>query len=211
MYLFTRSARLAPGKLEKSMAWAFQITEKVNQISELDFNLWTRVFSPGSGTLVWTATVEDLSVLEATEAKLGADSGYLSLVDTGASLGSDDAIDDGLLQFVHADPSAAGIQPQYANVVEAVMAPGSSGRGIELGVEIAQRAGRIVGCPTSFGVAATGVYGAVEWITLFDSVQQLQRGQEALANDADFTQTIDKEASKVYLANAMQTTYRRLC
>jgi hypothetical protein len=72
MYLFTRSARLGPGNLQDQLAWSFNITEKVNQISELDVGLWTTVFSPGLGTLVWTANCDDLAILEAPDDKLMA-------------------------------------------------------------------------------------------------------------------------------------------
>ena len=87
----------------------------------------------------------------------------------------------------------------------------SAVRGIELGVEIAQRAKKIMGRPTSFGAAQTGVYGAVEWITLYDSVDQVQKADEALAADKGFAELLDKEASKAYLAgDSTQTLHRRV-
>src|ERR1700704_1866895 len=98
MYLFSRSSRLAPGNQQAAMAWAVKVTEKVNQIGELDVSLWTRVFSPGLGTLVWTTTADDLSALEATDDKLMADSGFQMLLDEGAKFSSGDAIDDSLIQ-----------------------------------------------------------------------------------------------------------------
>src|SRR4051794_4266605 len=73
MYLFSRTARLVPGSQVASIAWALNVTEKVNQIAEIDVSLWTRVFSPGVGMISWTALVDDLSLLEATDAKLMAD------------------------------------------------------------------------------------------------------------------------------------------
>ncbi len=210
MYMFSRTARLAPGNIEKSMAWAAQITEKVNQVTELNASLWARVFSPGSGTLVWTASVEDLGGLEASQAKMMADAGYLSLVDEGARLGSGDPVDDALLHVLYAAPAVADAQAQYATRVQGTLAPGSFVRGMELGVEIAQRAGRVTGCPTAFGVATTGAYGSVAFMTAYSSVEQLQQAREALAADADFAQLLDREASQVYQANALQITYRRI-
>ena len=210
MYLFTRSVRLGQGNLQKSMAWSAAITEKVNQISELNVSLWTTVFSPGLGTLAWTSAVEGLGVLEASEAKMMADQGYLSLVEEGAAYLSADPVDDTLLQLVHPDPDAANSEAQYASVVQGVLAPGSSVRGIELGVDIAQRAKKITGRPTSFAVAATGVYGAVEWISLYDSVEQVQAAQEALAADANFNKTVDTEASKCYQPGAAQMIFRKI-
>jgi hypothetical protein len=211
MYLFARSARLGPGNLRDSMAWSVNITEKVNQISELEVGLWTTVFSPGLGTLVWTAAVEHLSVLEATDAKLAADDAYIALVEEGAKYSSGDAIDDALLQLVHADEDAANSQPLYASVVASALSPGNSTRGIELGVEIAQRVKKITGRPTSFGVASTGAYGAVEWISLYDSADELQKAEADIAADPSFAQFLDKEASTAYNAGVtVQNIYRRI-
>jgi hypothetical protein len=211
MYIFTRSARVAPGNLRDSMAWALSVTEKVNQISEARFNLWTRFNSPGVGTLSWAATIEDLDVLEATDAKLMADDSYHSLVQQGAKHLSADALNDGLIRLIVADADASATETHFVSVNQAVLAPGHSVRGIEVGIEIAQRAKKTVGRPVSFGASATGEYGTVDWIGYYDSVQQLQRAQETLAADADFAKYLDKEASQVYLPNGSSATwYRRV-
>jgi len=211
MYLFTRSARLGPGRIREAMAWSVSMTEKVNQISQTPVTLWSTVFSPGAGTLTWTSIVEDLGVLEATEAKLMADNRYLELVDEGAAFGAGDAIDDGIVQLVVADVDAAGTPPAYVTVARAVLAPGAMASGIELGIEIAQRAKAVTGCPSSFGVAGTGPYGGVVWITGCDSIEQLQHAQEAIASDTDFTKLIDQKASQLYLPGvATQTVYRKI-
>jgi hypothetical protein len=211
MYLFSRTARLGEGNPQKQLDWALRITEKVNQISEVPVQLWTTVFSATSGRLVWTATVENLLELETVESKLLADSGYVTLVEEGGAHSSGDPIDDNLLQFVHADPRSAEIDARYATTVQATMAPGGLVRGIELGVETAQRAAEITGCPTSFCLGATGIYGSVEWITVYASIDELQRGQEALAADSSFSEKVDQELSKVYLPGvAVQTAFRKI-
>jgi hypothetical protein len=210
MYLFSRTVRLGAGNPEKQLAWAFKMTEKVNQISETPVTMWSSVFSPRSQTLVWTATVDDLLTLETVEDKLISDSGYVSLVEEGAVHASGDPVDDGLLQFVFADPAAEQVEATYATTVQATLAPGGSVRGMELGVETAQRAGRITGCPTSFCASMTGAYGAVEWISVYGSVDQLQRGQEALGADVEFAQYLDKELSTAYLPGAVQTAWRKV-
>jgi len=210
MYLFSRSVRLGAGNPEKQMAWALKMTEKVNQISETPVELWSSVFSPNAQTMVWTATVDDLLTLETIESKLMSDSGYVSLVEEGAAHGSGDPVDDALLQFVFADPATAEVEATYATTVQATLAPGGLARGMELGVETAQSAGRISGCPTSFCVSVTGAYGAVEWISVYSSIEQLQRGQEAIGADDEFTKMVDKELSKVYLPGAIQLAWRKV-
>ena len=210
MYLFSRSVRLGAGNPEKQLGWALKITEKVNQISEVPIELWSSVFSPRADTLVWTATVDDLLTLETIDNKLISDSGYVSLVEEGAAHGSGDPIDDALLQYVFADPATAEVSATYATTVQATLAPGGTARGMELGVETAQRAGKISGCPTSFATSLTGTYGSVEWVSVYTSIEQLQRGQEAIAADADFAKLLDKELSKVYLPGAVQLAWRKI-
>jgi len=209
MYIYTRSARLAPGNLRDSMAWALSMTEKVNQISEAQFHLWSTVNSPGIGTLSWAANIDDLAVLEATQAKLSADDGYHSLVAQSAKLLSADALNDNLIRLIVADADASATDTQFVSVNQAVLAPGHSVRGVEVGIEIAQRAKKSTGRPVSFGASATGEYGTVGWIGYYDSVQQLQSSQEALAADPDFAKYLDKEASQAYLSGRSSVTWYR--
>jgi hypothetical protein len=193
------------------MAWAVSITEKVNQISELDVGLWSPVFSPGLGTLVWTAGAQDLAELEATDAKLMVDDGYIEILEAGTKFSSGDPVDDALIQLILADEDPEGANAQYAFVVQSALAPGKSARGIELGVEIAQRARAITGATTAFGAAITGVYGGVAWITGYASVEKLQAAGDTLNADASFTELVDAEASQAYLVGATtQTIYRRI-
>jgi hypothetical protein len=207
-YLFSRSARLAPGNVPAAMAWAVAITEKVNAIAETRVSLWSTVMSPELGRLTWTTVVEDLASLTATDEKLLADSGYNELAKQGASLGDDNGIDDQLVRYVHADRE--GVETaQYATVVRSVLAPGSSVKGVELGVEIAQRAKAITGRPTSFGTSQTGTYGGVSWVALYDSIDQVQAAGEALAADAAFAKLLDEKASKAYLSGQSTQTIGR--
>jgi hypothetical protein len=208
-YLFSRRGRLAPGNTLDAMTWAGKITEKVNAISEVPVTLWTTEFSPEVGTLSWTTLVEDLSQLTALQAKLAADNGYLTLVEEGARYTSDAGLDDGLVDLVHADPDAA--TGEYASVVTAIVAPGSFVRGIEVGVEIAQRAKAIMGRATSFGTSQTGVYGAVGWIVLYDSVDELQAASKALNSNVEFAQYLDEHATTAYIPGmSTQTIFRKL-
>jgi hypothetical protein len=211
MYLFTRSARLAPGNTVQSQAWALSITEKVNQVTELNVSLWSRVFSPGFGTLSWTSIVEDLAELEDSDAKLMVDNGFISLVDEGARFLAE-GVEDGLAQIV--GPITAPVpdapQPNYANVVRAVITPGNTMRAMELGVEIAEKAGKVTGLDTVFVASLTGAYGEVEWIAACETIQQLQKGQQALATDEQLIKLIEAEASKVFQPSAEQLVYRRV-
>lgn len=210
MYLFFRSARLGPGSAHEQMAWSVSITEKVNQISESKVNLWTTFMSPGVNTLVWTTVVDDLAVLEATNDKLMADSGYHMLLEQGARYDSGEAIDDGLMQYVYAEGVDPNEAPAYVVRIQAALAPGQGAKGVELGVEIAQTAARISGLPVQFAMATTGVYGGVEWHAGYSSIQELQRAGETLNAHAEFMDLLDKKAKDAYQPAATQVIYRRI-
>jgi hypothetical protein len=210
MYLFSRTARLRPGDTRESMAWALGITEKVNQITSLNIGLWTTVLSRGVGTLSWSTVVENLTQLEDAEAKLMVDDGYLDLLDQGAQYSSGEAIDDAVGQIVAGDLDPSR-QPTHAAVVQAELAPGGFAKGIEAGIEIADRATKLSGLPTVFMIASTGTYGGVAWLTTASSLEALERGEQATNGDPDFIRYIDEVASKVYQAQGtMQTLFRRI-
>jgi hypothetical protein len=185
------------------------MTEKVNQISETKVSLWTTFMSPGVNTLFWTTFAEELATLEGMNDKLMTDSGYLMLLEQGARYVSGDPINDVLMQVVHADEIDVNKQPAYIAEVAAAVTSGNGVRGIELGIEIAVAAKKLTKAPVSFSVASTGAYGAVAWHTGFDSITDVQRGQEALMDPA-FLQLIDTKAKDVYQPAATQTIYRRL-
>jgi hypothetical protein len=210
MYLYSTSARSGVASPVKVMEWALNMTEKINQISEVPTSLWTSAMSPAMGTIAWTSVVSDLAIIEDTEAKLAADPGYIDLVGQATALLSTDAADQMLMQLVHADPDAAAIDAHYASTTRATLAPGSMVAGIDLGVELAQMVKKITGRPTSFAVSVTGDYGAVMWVSMAETIQQLQAGIEALSSDADFGKAVDGKAGKAYLPGATETINRKI-
>ena len=203
MYLFSRRARIAPGKTRAAMTWATGITEKVNQITALNVSLYAQTYSPEVGTLAWSTFVPDLATLEAATDKLLVDEGYTSMLDEGAEYSTGGA-DDALIQVVYGEPDPN--RPiEYVSTVEAVCANGSVTRGIELGVEIAQRVEKAIGLPVLFGSATTGSYGAVGWFTGYADIGELERAQQALAADTKFGEFVDKSVRGVYAEDALQT------
>jgi len=187
------------------------VTEKANKISGLNVSLFAQTFSPEIGTLVWSAFVPDLATLEAGNDKLLVDEAYVSLVDQGAKFALGGA-DDSLLQVVHGevDPNR---QIEYVTTVQTVCANGSVARGIELGVEIAQRAEKATGLPGLFTTGVTGPYGAVGWITGYADIKEMERVQQALAADTKFGEFVDKNVRGVYVESPSETQqliYRRL-
>ena len=186
------------------MAWAVAVTEKANQITGLGSALYSQMYGPEAGTVVWTAFVPDLTSLEAAGDKLQADNAFVALTDEGTTMlvsGPDDA----LLQVVHGEPDPDR-QVAYATSVEAVCANGQFRRGVELGVEIAQRVEQITGARTIFLSAMTGPYAGVAWVSGFADAAEMERSQQALMTDTDWADFIDREAGTVYSAEPTATT-----
>jgi hypothetical protein len=208
VYLFTRSVQHDRANLVDSMAWSVKITEKANAISETPIALWTTVMSPDLGRLTWTTAVDDLSTITTMQDKLVADSGYLDLVEEGARFSSGAAV-DGLVRYVHADRDGVATA-QYSTAVRAVLAPGAWASGIALGVEIAVQAKALTGCPTSFGAMQTGTYGEVGWIVLYESIDQVQKATEALADDTAFAKLLDDNAGTWIPGASTQVINRRV-
>jgi hypothetical protein len=193
------------------MTWVLDITEKANQITGLDISPFTTVFSPEVGTVVWSMVAPDLAALESANDKLVADDGYIVLIDEGARLVQSN-IDDGLLQIIHGEVNPDR-RVEYATSVQAVCATGNLARGMELGVEIAQRAEQAIGIPTMFASSMNGPYGAIAWVTGFTDVHEMDRAQQTLAADTDFMRFIDDKTPGVYaedFAISQQLTYRRI-
>ena len=211
MYLFSRRIRFGPGNTRKSMEWALAQTESVNKITGLPVSLFMQVYSPEVGVVDWSTFVPDLATLEAAGDKLNADDGFASSVDEGSSMTVGGA-DDLLAQVIYGEPDP-NRQVEYATVVQTTCATGNVGKGMEVGVELAQRAENIMNTPTLFLANVTGSYGSVGWLTGHENVQALEASQQALASDPDWVQFVDKKTDGVYTDDPTQTTqlvFRRL-
>jgi hypothetical protein len=211
MYLFSRQVRLATGHTREAIDWALAQSEKVHTITGLQVGLYTQVFSPNIGTVAFSAFVPDLAALEAAGDKLNVDDAFIAASDKGAALTVGHPVDR-LAQIVHGDPDP-NRSIEYVTVVRAVCASGRIARGLELGVEIAERAEKVTGTPTLFLSDVTGTYGGVSWTSGHADVQAMERAQQSLAEDAGWVKYIDKEVGGVYSDEPYTTTsliYRRL-
>lgn len=209
MYRFTRMARLT-GNPTKSIEWAVTIAEKVNQISETPVSLWTSVLSPAVGLCAWTTTVDSVAEIETLDAKLVVDSGFVALQAAGSEHIIPGSINDSLATIIYETPRAQSGTFHYASITAAQVQPGQFRRGVDLGVEFAQKAHALTGLETSFEAAVTGNMGTITWALAADTIEQLQRGEDTLNGDETFLKMIDTEGAKAYQPNATVSYLRRL-
>ena len=211
MYLFSRQIRFGPGNTRDQMEWALGQTEKVNQITGLQVGLYMQVYSPEVGAVGWSTFVPDLATLEAAGDKLQADDAFVTATDKGAAMTVGGATDS-LAQVIYGEPDA-NRHIEYVTVVRAVCATGNVAKGMEAGIELAQRAEKIMSTPSLFLADVTGNYGGVAWASGYENVQALEAAQQALAGDESWAKYVDKETKGVYAEEPSLTTqiiYRRL-
>ena len=211
MYLFSRQVRLAGGRTRKALEWALGQTEKANSITGLEIGLFMQVYSPHVGLIGWSTFVPDLATLEAASDKLNVDDAMVAASDSGADL-IVGGVEDRLAQVIYGSPDPDRAI-EYATVVSAVCASGSLTKGMELGVEITQRAEKLTGTPAMFMADVTGTYGGVSWVTGHANVQAMEAAEQSMAADPSFGKYVDKEVRGVYADEPSLTTqliYRRL-
>ena len=207
MYLFTRRARLTHAA---GLQWAVAITEHVRRASDHDVQLWGTTYSPGYGTVSWTAWFEDLPHLESFGDKLATDEAYQTMAAEGSSF-TEGGVDDGLLQLLTAPPDPDR-EINYVTGVQAVCAGGNARRAMELGMAIAEQAGTITGVPTMFVRSLSGPYGGVGWLTGHADIADMERANDALAADDAWLDLVDTTDGAFVEDPAIttQTIYRKL-
>jgi hypothetical protein len=211
MYLFSRRVRIGGGQTRAAMEWALGQTEKANRITGLQLSLYMQLYSPEVGVIGWSTFVPDLATLEAAGDKLNVDDDFVSATDKGAALLVGGA-DDSLAQVLYGEPDP-NRQVEYVTTVRAVCATGNLARGLELGVELAQRVEKITGIPSLFLADVTGIYGGVGWVSGYANVQEMEAAQQTLAADPSWAKDVDEAVKGTYAEEPSLTTqliFRRL-
>src|SRR5947209_5865458 len=144
-------------------------------------SLYMEMYSPQVGAVGWSTFVPDLAALEAAGDKLTADDSFVAATDKGAAMTVGGATDS-LAQVIYGEPDPSR-QIEYVTVVRAICATGSVARGMEAGVELAQRAEKIMSTPSLFLADVTGNFGGVAWASGYENVQALEAGQQALRSE----------------------------
>jgi hypothetical protein len=208
MYLFTRSGRFGPGSIRDAMTVTVELTEKVRQETSLDLHAWQATLSPELGTVTWSAFVDSLEELEASQDKLAVSDSFLELADRAGPLFAA-PLTDGLASVVLGGRAPDAPTPSYVGVARAVAANGRLRDALSRGVEIAEAATRITGVATMFLVNSTGPFGAVRWTSGYSDIGELERAEAALSGDESWTALIDR-AGTAYQEGVTQSVFRRI-
>jgi hypothetical protein len=207
MYIFSRWGRVAAASPRQSIAAAIEVAGLVKSITDVDVSVFTTVASPDVGRISWSAMFESLAAMEAAFAKLNESQDYNDWADAHSHL-FDGLPEDRMLQVIHGavDPS------QTVNVVSSVTgvcATGQLAAGLAAGVELAETAAKITGHGVLFGLAATGDYGRVAWLSGAESMADLDQAEAALNADPSWLPLVDR-LSPAFQPNAETAWWQRL-
>jgi hypothetical protein len=211
MYLFTRRGRMAGGQTRAGMMWATEITQRVNQVTDIGATLHAQMFSNEVGELAWAAAVPDLGTLEAAFDKLLVDDFYVAEQDR-ASVFMDGPPADRLAQVVHGEiePTDVG---GYTTAITTTCRSGKLERGLTAAVELAQKAEGLGGARTAVVMGTTGSFGSITWLSSHPGIDSLQATEEAINSDPGWASFVDERVGDVYSDApmvSMQAIYRRV-
>jgi hypothetical protein len=199
------------GPPEEVTPWALEITEAVNQRTNLNVSLWQGLFGGPVGSLAWSALVENLTALEAATDSLGSDAAYLSLVSKARDWTRAPG-EDFLLRMIHA---AGGdyVRPAvgaYAEGTAAVPAEGKLAKAAAFGVEIADIHSKLTHSSVLFCTSEYGAFGEMRWLALYDSAAAVDAAAEAIAKDEDYSAKLDAAGELFVEGLARRTLARRI-
>jgi hypothetical protein len=206
MYLFGRSRTIAPAHTREAMASAVEAGARVAQLIGLPVYTWTPMFSPGVGTVLWSARVSSLSELEATADKYAADEATMEWTEQQNHL-YEGPTNDTLTEVLHGTP--AGEPGPWVSIVQAQWAPGKAAEAMTVGVEIVDTVARLTGWSPLFGRSLTGAFAGVGWITSFPDMGAYEASNRTMAGDSGWQDLMNK-ASTCYLPGAATMLMRRL-
>jgi hypothetical protein len=212
MHLFIRRARLAGGQSRAAMMWATEITDRVNQVTDLGFTLHAQVFSAEVGELVWATAVPDLATLEKGVEKLQVDDFYMAEQDRGHAFMMSPPSDI-LQSVVHGEMGEIPIGG-YTHAVTSACTAGHISEALTNAVALAEKATAITGATTSVSLSRTGPYAGITWSTSYPGMASLEAAMEATDGDPDWMALVDRmTAGGVFADDPMvstQSMYRRL-
>ncbi len=192
MHLFSRVAQIHGGP-RRSIDWAMRITEKVNQLMDVDVVLWNGTLGYPGPTVAWSTIVESRAHLESQMAKTAVDDAFLDLAEEGAEF-TGGTFQDSLRSIVHMTAEPAGEPPPlgaWAELVSATPAEGKLAAVMGWGVEIADQYKSITGTEVAFMVDDYGTFGQVTWASIHESAEAADVANAALMADEGYLAALD--------------------
>jgi hypothetical protein len=167
------------------------VTEYVNKKSSLQVSCWAGLYGVPLGSIGWSSMIESRSQLADETRALATDAKYAKIVAKAAEwvVGQGE---DTIRTLVSggrgtAPPPALG---SVALRTTAVVAMGQIAAAMAWCVEMAEYASILTGTPVGFFTDAYGTFGSVAWISVADSMAEVDKAEAMTSGDAGYIQRL---------------------
>lgn len=209
MNLFSRTRALNPEHAQEGLSFSVEIAEQVSGVTGLEVIPWASVYGAPVGTVSFSARVESLAAMGAAQEKLAADTKYQERISKQIGRLFTGPAEDIVLQFL-GFAGSGGNAGRYASLVSAQCAPGKIGEAMSWGVEIMNHVSELTGRDMAMVRGLYGPWATLGWISLADTLEQVDAAEAAMSSDATYLKRIDQGAELFVTASASQRLVRRL-
>ncbi len=209
MLLWTRTRQVDVLQGPEAFAFAVDMAQHAATTTGLEVVPWTSVYGLPLGTVVYSVRVESQAAMAAALTTLGADQGYQRrIAESGRALyhgPGEDAIGE---LVTSAGPG--GSTGRFASVILAQCAPGRIAEATAWGVDILSHASKATGLDGLFLRGLYGPWASLVWISLAESIEEVDDAAATLTNDPTYVERIDDAGPLFIPGSASQRLLRRL-
>jgi hypothetical protein len=199
MLLWTRTRQLDGLHWPDACASAVESTRHAAATTGLEVVPWTGVYGLPLGTVVYSVRVETQSAIAAA---------LTTLVDSGRTL--DDGPGQDAIGELVSSAGAGESTARFASVVLAQCAPGRIAEATAWGVDVLSHASKATGLDGLFLRGLYGPWASLVWISLAESMEEIDDSAAALAADPTYVERIDDAGPLFIPGSASQRLLRRL-
>ena len=208
MHLFTRQATLGRDHVQDGLGYAVEIAQYVSEKTSLEVIPWATVYGAPIGSVSWSARVESQAAMGAAQDALLADPGFQERVTRNAQLFVG-LPEDSIGEFVGFSGAGDTVR-QYASIVTAQCAAGKVTDAMAWGVDMMQYAGKLTGLDTSIVRGLYGPFATLVWISLADTLEQVDAANAAMSGDPTYLERLDQAGDLFLPGSGAQLLIRRL-
>jgi hypothetical protein len=209
MHLFTRTRTINTANAPEALAFSVEHAQYVSKVTGLDVIPWATVYGDPVGTISSSVRVESQAAMGAALATLAADAGYQKRVAEAAGRFFVGPTED-LIGEIVTFSGSGGSDGSFAWVVTAQCAPGRIAEAMTWGVDIRNHVTKVTGLDGTFVRGLYGPWASVAWVTLAETLEEVDGSVAALAADATYLERVDDAGALFLPGSAHERLIRRL-
>jgi hypothetical protein len=209
MLLWTRThqADVLPGR--DGLALAANLAHHATTTTALDVVPWVSVFGLPLGTVVYSARVDSHAAIDAALTALDDDESYQQRIADASRTLSVGRREDTLGEVVNLTGSGDSVG-NFATVVQARCAPGCIAEATAWGADVLSLVSKVTGLDGAFLRGLYGPWATLVWISLAESMEEIDIATGALAADATYLERVDDAGPLFFPGSASRRLLRRL-